>query len=121
MVSAIVSSLTGIPIHRDVAMTGEVNLRGYVTAIGGLKEKLLAAMRGGIKHVLIPSDNVKDLADIPDNVKKALKITAVSNISQVLANSLTGVPMVIHEENQIDSDEVSTKTAENGDSPVIHH
>ena len=68
-------------------MTGEINLRGYVTPIGGLKEKLLAALRGGIKTVLIPEDNAKDLVDIPDNVKKSLKIIPVANISQVLANS----------------------------------
>jgi ATP-dependent Lon protease len=70
MATAIVSVLTGIPVRKDVAMTGEITLRGRVLPIGGLKEKLLAALRGGIKTVLIPEDNVKDLADIPDNVKK---------------------------------------------------
>ena len=73
MTTAIVSVLTGIPIKRDVAMTGEVTLRGRVLPIGGLKEKLLAALRAGIKTVLIPSENEKDLADIPDNVLKALE------------------------------------------------
>jgi ATP-dependent Lon protease len=70
MVTAIVSVLTGIPVRKDVAMTGEITLRGRVLPIGGLKEKLLAALRGGIKKVLIPEENAKDLADIPDNVKK---------------------------------------------------
>ncbi len=71
--------LTGIPVAPSVAMTGEITLRGRVLPIGGLKEKLLAALRGGIKTVLIPKDNEKDLAEIPDNVKKGLKIIAVSN------------------------------------------
>lgn len=121
MVTAIVSALTNIDIRRDVAMTGEVNLRGYVTAIGGLKEKLLAALRGGIKTVLIPEDNVKDLADIPENVKKSLEIVPVSNISQVLANSLIKIPSPISKKNQKDSNLSSSKSAENKDSDVIHH
>ena len=79
MVTAIVSVLTGIPVRKDVAMTGEVTLRGRVLPIGGLKEKLLAALRGGIKTVLIPEENAKDLAEIPDNVKKGLKIIPVSH------------------------------------------
>jgi ATP-dependent Lon protease len=74
MVTAIVSMLTGIPVRRDVAMTGEITLRGRVLPIGGLKEKLLAALRGGIKTVLIPEENAKDLAEIPDNVKNGLEI-----------------------------------------------
>jgi ATP-dependent Lon protease len=89
MATAIVSVLTGIPIRRDVAMTGEVTLRGRVLAIGGLKEKLLAALRGGVKTVLIPSENEKDLADIPDNVKKGMEIVPVSNVDEVLAKALT--------------------------------
>ena len=79
MVTSIVSVLTGIPVRRDVAMTGEITLRGRVLPIGGLKEKLLAALRGGLKTVLIPTENEKDLAEIPDNVKRGLKIIPVSD------------------------------------------
>jgi ATP-dependent Lon protease len=89
MVTTIVSVLTGIPVRRDVAMTGEVTLRGRVLPIGGLKEKLLAALRAGIKTVLIPSENEKDLADIPDNVKKGLEIIPVESVDQVLKTALT--------------------------------
>ncbi len=89
MVTAMVSVLTQIPVRKDVAMTGEVTLRGRVLPIGGLKEKMLAALRGGVKIVLIPEDNVKDLADIPDNVKNALEIIPVSTVDEVLANALT--------------------------------
>jgi ATP-dependent Lon protease len=88
MVTAIVSTLTGIAVHRDVAMTGEVTLRGRVLPIGGLKEKLLAALRGGIKTVLIPQDNEKDLAEIPQNIKQGLEILPVSHVDQVLARAL---------------------------------
>ncbi|WP_422267866.1 endopeptidase La [Sphingorhabdus sp.] len=88
MVTAIVSTLTGIAVHRDVAMTGEVTLRGRVLPIGGLKEKLLAALRGGIKTVLIPQENEKDLAEIPDNIKEGLEILPVSHVDQVLARAL---------------------------------
>ena len=88
MCTSIVSALTGIPVHRQVAMTGEITLRGRVLPIGGLKEKLLAAHRGGIKTVLIPADNEKDLADIPDNVKQGIKVIPVSSVSQVLAIAL---------------------------------
>jgi ATP-dependent Lon protease len=95
MVTAIVSVLTGIPVRRDVAMTGEVTLRGNVLPIGGLKEKLLAALRGGIDKVLIPEDNVKDLRDIPENVKGALKLIPVSNVSDVLDAALTEKPQPI--------------------------
>ena len=84
MVTSIVSVLTGVPVRKDVAMTGEVTLRGRVLPIGGLKEKLLAALRGGIKTVLIPADNEKDLAEIPDNVKRGLKIIPVKVVDQVL-------------------------------------
>ena len=89
MVTSIVSTLTGVPVRKDVAMTGEVTLRGRVLAIGGLKEKLLAALRGGIKLVLIPEENVKDLAEIPANVKEGLEIVPVSHVDQVLALALT--------------------------------
>jgi ATP-dependent Lon protease len=90
MVTAIVSVLTGIPIHKDLAMTGEITLRGRVTAIGGLKEKLLAALRSGVKTVLIPKENEKDLADVPENVKSALTIIPISTADEVLAHALTG-------------------------------
>lgn len=89
MGTAIVSVLTGIPIHKDIAMTGEISLRGRVLAIGGLKEKLLAALRAGVKTVLIPEENEKDLAEIPDNVKDALKIIPVSTVDEVLGHALT--------------------------------
>ncbi|MBE2895013.1 endopeptidase La [Spirabiliibacterium falconis] len=92
MCTALVSSLTGNPVRADVAMTGEITLRGKVLPIGGLKEKLLAAHRGGIKTVLIPKDNVKDLEDIPDNVKAQLVIHPVENIDQVLSYALANPP-----------------------------
>jgi ATP-dependent Lon protease len=89
MVTSIVSSLTGIPVKREVAMTGEVTLRGRVLPIGGLKEKLLAALRGGIKTVLIPDENEKDLAEIPKNVIEGLKIIPVKTVDEVLKVALT--------------------------------
>ncbi|WP_342642600.1 endopeptidase La [Rhodoligotrophos ferricapiens] len=92
MVTAIVSVLTGIPVRREVAMTGEITLRGRVLPIGGLKEKLLAALRGGLTKVLIPEDNVKDLADIPENVKNGLEIVPVSRIEDVLKHTLVRMP-----------------------------
>jgi ATP-dependent Lon protease len=92
MVTSIVSVLTGIPVRKDIAMTGEVTLRGNALAIGGLKEKLLAALRGGIKTVLIPADNAKDLPEIPDNVKAGLKIIPVSHVSDVLRHALVRMP-----------------------------
>lgn len=95
MTTAIVSALTGIPVRADVAMTGEITLRGEVTAIGGLKEKLLAALRGGIKTVLIPEENVKDLAEIPDNVKAGLEIVPVRWIDRVLEIALERTPSPI--------------------------
>lgn len=92
MVTAIVSVLTGIPVRKDIAMTGEVTLRGRVLPIGGLKEKLLAALRGGIKKVLIPEENAKDLAEIPDNVKNNLEIVPVSRVGEVLKHTLVRQP-----------------------------
>ncbi|GJL91100.1 endopeptidase La [Hyphococcus sp.] len=89
MATAIVSVLTGVPVHKDIAMTGEISLRGRVLAIGGLKEKLLAALRAGVKTALIPEENEKDLADIPDNVKKGIKIIPVSTVDEVLSHALT--------------------------------
>ncbi|MCH8490711.1 MAG: endopeptidase La [Oceanicaulis sp.] len=90
MITAIVSALTGIAVRKDVAMTGEITLRGRVLPIGGLKEKLLAALRGGVKTVLIPKDNEKDLAEIPDNVKEGLQIIPVETVDEVLEHALVG-------------------------------
>jgi ATP-dependent Lon protease len=101
MCTAIVSILTGIPVCADVAMTGEITLRGEVLPIGGLKEKLLAAHRGGIKTVLIPEENSRDLADIPDNIKEKLDIRTVKWIDQVLAVALTKTPEPFSEEQAV--------------------
>jgi ATP-dependent Lon protease len=98
MTTAFVSALTGIPVRADVAMTGEITLRGEVTAIGGLKEKLLAAHRGGIKTVMIPEENVKDLQDIPENVKNHLEIVPVRWIDRVLEVALTSAPQPLPDE-----------------------
>jgi ATP-dependent Lon protease len=92
MATAIISTLTGIPVKKDVAMTGEVTLRGRVLPIGGLKEKLLAALRGGIKTVLIPEENAKDIAEVPDSVKNGMEIIPVSRMDQVLKHALVRVP-----------------------------
>jgi ATP-dependent Lon protease len=105
MVTAIVSVMTGIPVRRDLAMTGEITLRGRVLPIGGLKEKLLAALRGGMKTVLIPEENAKDLVDIADSVKTGLEIVPVSRMDEVLARALTRKP------EPIDWDEAAVKPA----------
>ena len=102
MVTTIVSVLTRIPVRKDIAMTGEVSLRGNATAIGGLKEKLLAALRGGIKTVLIPEENVKDLEDIPDNVKEGLEIIPVTHVSEVLKHALVRAPEPIEWDHEAD-------------------
>ena len=101
MTTAFVSALTGIPVRGDVAMTGEITLRGEVTAIGGLKEKLLAALRGGIKTVLIPADNAKDLQEIPDNVKAGLEIIPVKWIDQVLKIALERQPIPLTDDDAV--------------------
>jgi ATP-dependent Lon protease len=95
MATSIVSVLTGIPVRRDVAMTGEITLRGRVLPIGGLKEKLLAALRSGITTVFIPKDNEKDLAEIPDNVKKLLQLIPVAHVDDVIAQALVRAPVAI--------------------------
>ena len=121
MATAIVSVLTGVPIRKDLAMTGEVTLRGRVTAIGGLKEKLLAALRSGVKTVLIPQENEKDLADVPENVKRELEIIPVSNIDQVLSYALTGplTPIDWHED---DADGTPLPIVDDlGDEAVMTH
>jgi ATP-dependent Lon protease len=95
MVTSIVSVMTGIPVRRDVAMTGEITLRGRVLPIGGLKEKLLAAARGGMKTVLIPEENAKDLVEINESIKKNLEIIPVSRMDEVLARALVRKPEAI--------------------------
>src|SRR5208282_3898543 len=102
MLTSIVSVLTGIPVRRDIAMTGEITLRGRVFPIGGLKEKLLAALRGGLTTVLIPKENEKDLAEIPDNVKKGLTILPVGTVDELLAHALVKpvTPIVWSEESE---------------------
>jgi ATP-dependent Lon protease len=119
MATAIVSVLTGIPIRKEIAMTGEVTLRGRVTAIGGLKEKLLAALRSGVKTVLIPTENEKDLADIPANVKEALEIIPVSTMDEVLAKALTHAPTPIE---WSEADQPAVAAAEEPEvEPVLTH
>ena len=119
MVTAITSVLTGVPIRKDIAMTGEVTLRGRVLAIGGLKEKLLAALRSGIKTVLIPSENVKDLADIPENVKSGLEIIPVSTADEVLKHALTG-PLTPIEWNEVEDPLPVTPALEEPDAAIAH-
>jgi ATP-dependent Lon protease len=118
MVTSIVSVLTGIPVRNDIAMTGEITLRGRVFPIGGLKEKLLAALRGGVKTVMIPIENVKDLAEIPDNVKQGMEIIPVESIDQVLEHALSRRLVPFIEEIE---PETAIKPAENLGSERIHH
>jgi ATP-dependent Lon protease len=106
MAVAITSVLTGVPIRKDLAMTGEITLRGRVLAIGGLKEKLLAALRSGVKTVLIPLENEKDLAEVPENVKAGLEIIPVATVDEVLARALTG-PLIPIEWNADDAEPVT--------------
>ncbi|MBM3488833.1 MAG: endopeptidase La [Alphaproteobacteria bacterium] len=115
MFTSIVSVLTKIPVRRDIAMTGEITLRGRVLPIGGLKEKLLAALRGGIKTVLIPRDNEKDLAEIPDNVKKVLKVIAVGTVDEVVEHALAHRPVAIE---WTDTDESEAKPIEPAKEPA---
>jgi ATP-dependent Lon protease len=120
MATAIVSVLTGIPVKKDVAMTGEVTLRGRVLPIGGLKEKLLAALRGGIKKVLIPEENVKDLAEIPENVKSDLELVPVSHVDDVLKHALTRMPSAIEWDELAEEAAAAAraKTGETGEGAV---
>ncbi|MDH5489786.1 MAG: endopeptidase La [Rhodospirillaceae bacterium] len=122
MVTSIVSVLTGIPVVKNVAMTGEITLRGRVLPIGGLKEKLLAALRSGITTVLIPKDNEKDLAEIPDNVKKGLKIIPVSHVEEVLAVALSEslVPIEWDEAAEIEA-AARSKGSEEETSDILTH
>ncbi|MEQ8285470.1 endopeptidase La [Thalassospira sp.] len=116
MVTSVVSVLTGNPVRKDVAMTGEVTLRGRVLAIGGLKEKLLAALRGGVKTVLIPQENEKDLEEIPDNVKRGMVIIPVSHVDEVLSHALVN-PLVPIEWEEGD-DDVSVKSSDGEESDI---
>jgi len=120
MVASIVSVLSSIPVRKDIAMTGEITLRGRVLPIGGLKEKLLAALRGGLKTVLIPKDNAKDLADIPDNVKKGLNIIPVSNVDELLKHALVS-PLVPVEWNEEDEASRVVPGAGSGERPGVTH
>ena len=119
MATAIISTLTGIPVRRDVAMTGEVTLRGRVLPIGGLKEKLLAALRGGIKTVLIPEENAKDIAEVPDSVKNGLEIVPVSRMDQVLEKALVRQPEAIEGEEPLPVAKPA-RTEEDGAAFVAH-
>jgi ATP-dependent Lon protease len=120
MVTVIVSMLTGIPVRRDIAMTGEITLRGRVLPIGGLKEKLLAALRGGIKKVLIPEDNAKDLADIPSSVKNGLEIVPVSRMDEVLSHALVRRPTPITWEEDVTAPPPSASPEDDGKGLVAH-
>ncbi|MEM6390118.1 MAG: S16 family serine protease, partial [Pseudomonadota bacterium] len=112
MVTSIVSVLSQIPVRKDIAMTGEVTLRGNVLPIGGLKEKLLAALRGGIKTVLIPADNEKDLREIPDNVKDGLEIIPVGHVSEVLKLALVSTPEAIEWDEEAEEAAAAARAAE---------
>jgi len=122
MFTSILSALTGIPVRCSVAMTGEITLRGRVLPIGGLKEKLLAAHRGGIKIVLIPKDNEKDLPDIPDNVKKGIEIIPVASVDEVIANALVEKPEAIEwsDDDDVDKKVRSSKEVDDSGDVVTH-
>jgi len=120
MATAIVSILTSIAVRRDIAMTGEVTLRGRVLPIGGLKEKLLAALRGGIKKVLIPEENVKDLADVPANIKAGLEIVPVSHMEQVLEHALVRMPEAIEWDEKAAAESVSTVVEDDNPGLIAH-
>ena len=119
MVTAIVSVLTGIPVRRDVAMTGEITLRGRVFPIGGLKEKLLAALRGGIKTVLIPKENEKDLAEIPDNVKRGLQIIPVAHADEVLLHALVRPLVPIEWPEEVEKPATASPSTEEDDRKTV--
>ena len=121
MVTSIVSVLTKIPVHRDIAMTGEVTLRGNALPIGGLKEKLLAALRGGIKTVLIPEDNEKDLVEIPDNVKAGLTIIPVAHVSDVLKYALVREPVAIEWDEAAEEAAAARLSADRSSSGAVAH
>jgi len=120
MATAIVSVLTGIPVRKDVAMTGEITLRGRVLPIGGLKEKLLAALRGGIKKVLIPEENAKDLVDIPENVKSGMEIVPVSRVGEVLEHALVRLPEPIEWVEPVTTPATADVSEDAGQPAVAH-
>ncbi len=120
MATAIVSVLTQIPVRKDVAMTGEITLRGHVLPIGGLKEKMLAALRGGIKTIVIPEENVKDLVDIPDNVKSKLEIIPVSRVGEVLKVALVRMPEPVEWDEEAQAASVSEGTKNPDQRPIAH-
>jgi ATP-dependent Lon protease len=121
MVTSIVSVLTQTPVRKDIAMTGEVTLRGNVLPIGGLKEKLLAALRGGITTVLIPKDNEKDLPEIPDNVKEGLTIIPVSHVSEVLEHALVSTPEAIDWDEEAEEAAAAKARLEDGGGAAVAH
>ena len=121
MVTSIVSVLTQIPVRKDIAMTGEVSLRGNAMPIGGLKEKLLAALRGGIKTVLIPAENEKDLAEIPDNVKEGLELIPVSHVSEVLKLALVREPEPIEWDEEAEEAAAAAAVAKSEPSSAVAH
>ena len=123
MVTSIVSVLTGIPVRKDIALTGEITLRGRVLPIGGLKEKLLAALRGGIKKVIVPKENEKDLADIPNNVKKSLEIVPVTSVEEVLEHALISPLVPIEWDEDTEDESVPSGQADEDEdrSGVVKH
>jgi len=121
MATVIVSMLTGIPVRRDIAMTGEITLRGRVLPIGGLKEKLLAALRGGIKKVLIPEENAKDLVEIPNSVKTGLEIVPVSRMEEVLAHALVRQPVAIVWEEDVSTVAPTNPPPEDAGQGLVAH
>jgi ATP-dependent Lon protease len=121
MCTALASALTGIPVRADVAMTGEITLRGEVLPIGGLKEKLLAAHRGGIQTVIIPHENERDLIDIPKNIKQNLDIRPVQWIDEVLDVALAGTPTPREKDEAQGKTKSAEKNAENDSDALRHH
>ena len=120
MTTALVSSFTGIPVRCDVCMTGEITLRGEVLAIGGLKEKLLAAVRGGLKTALIPEENAKDLTEMPDNIKNRIEIVPVRWIDQVLERALERMPEALPDTEEIAPEIAAEAVAEVKKTPLTH-
>jgi ATP-dependent Lon protease len=121
MTTAIISVLTGIPVRKDVAMTGEITLRGRVLPIGGLKEKLLAALRGGIKTVIIPEENAKDLAEIPNEVQTKMDIIPVSKLEEVLKIALVRMPESITLDEVAEAEALEAKDSDKAGSRVTAH
>jgi ATP-dependent Lon protease len=117
MCTAVVSVATGIPVRADVAMTGEITLRGEVLPIGGLKEKLLAARRGGVKTVIIPKENERDLKEVPDNIKENLEIRAVKWIDEVLSIALERSPEPLSDEEYLAN--TPTQLTDSGDEDAV--